>query len=121
MKKLLFISILIVSNIYAETSKVIASCANTKSELVDLKKIDTKGFKDDSLSVDIILRDKKAYLISNSSSTELFFIGGNQFLEKVAAGHSVLYTYFENKKILTIQKSYDLFGPIMVNMILKCK
>lgn len=117
------LSILLFVNIVFGYDKILATCSNTKAELLDLKKKTTKGYTKDSMTMDIVIKGKKVFAKSNTSESELIYLGGNnpQFLEKVASGHIVLYTYFEKEKILTIQKSYDLFGPIMVNMYLKCK
>lgn len=119
----LIISILILFNSIYASDKILASCYDTKSELVDIGKQTSKGYESDSLKFDIIIKGEKVFVSSNLGNTELIYLGGNnpQFLEKVQSGHHVLYTYYPNSKLLTMQKSYDFLGPIMVNAYLKCK
>ena len=125
MKKLLVTVLFIAissTNLLAE--KVLYTCDSAKSELYDLIKLSSnKGYKNDSLSLKIILKNKKVYINSGSSESELIYLEGrnSQFLEKVSGGHYVLYTIHTASKIMTIQKSYDLAGPIMVNMTLQCR
>ncbi|NOR58340.1 MAG: hypothetical protein GQ474_07440 [Sulfurimonas sp.] len=120
--KFIFMSLLMVSMSFA-ADKIIASCSNAKSELFDLGKETSTGYNKDSMTMNLIFRNEKVYAKSNSSESKLVYLGGKnpQFLEEVASGHNVLYTYFKKQKILTIQKSYDFLGAIMVNIHLKCK
>ena len=124
MKKYFIVMLMLNSICFASgIDKVVASCNDAKSELIDLGKNETKGYKKDSMKIDIIMRDKKVFVKSNSGESELIYIGGKneQFIEEIASGHKALYTLFKKQKLLTIQKSYDFFGPIMVNTYLKCK
>jgi len=120
--KFILISLLIVSISFG-SDKVLASCSNAKTELLDLSKETTAGYTKDSMTINLIIRGEKTYVQSKIAESELIYLGGtnSQFLEKVVSGHNVLYTYFEKSKILTVQKSYDLFGAIMVNTYLECK
>ncbi len=107
-------------------NEILYSCSQAKSELFDLVKETSKGYKKGSMTIEIIYKNDndKVYVKSNSSESELIFIGSvekPQFLEKVASGHAVLYTVHKRSKIMTIQKSYDMMGPIMVNSYLQCK
>lgn len=122
MRSIIFF-ILILSNISYGSEKILASCYNAKSELMDIGKETTKGYEKDSLKINLIIRGEKVYIGSNTGESELIYLGGKnpQFLEEVQSGHNVLYTYYPNSKLLTMQKSYDFFGPIMVNVYLKCK
>ncbi|MBL0686568.1 MAG: hypothetical protein JJV94_01915 [Sulfurospirillum sp.] len=119
--KFIFMSLIILASMSFGADEILASCSNSKSELLDLRKGDTKGYSKDSVIIDLIIRGKKIYAKSNTSESELTYLGGNQFLEQVNPNNNVLYTYFKKSKILTIQKSYDMLGPIMVNMYLECK
>jgi hypothetical protein len=112
---------LLLINIAFGADKVLTSCFNAKVELYDLATKSSKGYQKDSMTIDIIERSDKYFVKSNTSESELIYIGGNQFIEEVSSGHSVLYTYFQNRNILTIQKSYEMFGPIMLNTYLECK
>jgi len=124
--KIFIVLLLIVNFIYAQDYKTILSCGNTKSEFVELSTGKIDGYTKDSLVADIVVKNKtnKFYIKVGSSISELIEIDKNryaiQFIEKVASGHSVLYTILGNK--LTIQKSYSMLGtPVMVNMILECR
>ena len=71
----------------------------------------------------IINADEILFSCSQAKS-ELIYLGNTsnpQFLEKVSSGHFALYTMHEKSKIMTMQKSYDMMGPIMVNSYLQCK
>lgn len=118
--------LLLINFVYANNYDVIASCDNAKSEFVELTGIKTDGYEKDSMVLSIV-GDKKTgdiYLKVKSNVVKLIMIDKSneayQFIEKVASGHSVLYTLFGNQ--LTIQKSYSFLGNRrMVNTILECK
>ena len=100
---------------------VIANCVDTKVEVVNINDGTTKGFIQDKMKIKLLVRNDKVFLVSNGGESELIYIGNNQFLEKVASGHHILYTYNEKIKMLTQQKSYDFLGKhLMVNAYLKC-
>lgn len=114
------------SNLYAE-KKLFVSCSKAKDELVDLEKDSNNGYEKNNLEADIFYDDKtkKFYL---NYETELFFLDNLdmgarviQFLEPILSGHYALYTLHKDSLILTIQKSYNLKGSIMVNIYYKCK
>lgn len=112
---------LFVNNCFA-LEQELAFCSNTKSELYDLEKKTTTGYTDDKLNVVLYSKNGNTYL-RGAPDQLLQSLGGQnpQYLEHVASGHNILYTYFPKNKILTIQKSYDFNGPIMVNVVLYCK
>ena len=122
--KRLILSIFILSG-SINADEILYSCSQAKSELFDLEKESSNGYKKDSMTIDIVLRGKKVYVKSNSGESELIYLGkalNPQFIEEVSSGHSVLYTMHEKVKIMTIQKSYSMIGhPIMVNTYLHCK
>jgi len=122
--KTLILSFFILSGL-ANANEVLYSCSQAKTELFDLQKESSNGYKKGSMTIDIILRDKKIYVKSNSSESELIYLGKSlnpQFIEEVSSGHVVLYTMHEKAKVMTIQKSYSMVGhPIMVNTYLRCK
>ena len=121
--KTLILSFFMLSSIIS-ANEILYSCSQAKSELFDLVKETSNGYKKGSMTIDIIYKNDKVYVKSNSNESELIFIGSvakPQFLEKVASGHAVLYTVHKRSKIMTIQKSYDMMGPIMVNSYLQCK
>ena len=122
--KRLIISLFVLSGL-VNAAEILYSCSQAKSELLDLKKESSNGYKNGSMIVDIITKNKKVYVKNKTGDVELVYLGNAshpQFLEKVASGHYVLYTIHEKSKIMTIQKSYNMLGhPIMVNSYLKCK
>ena len=121
--KTLILSFFMLSSII-NADEILYSCSQAKSELFDLEKESSNGYKKGSMTIDIIFKNKKVYVKSNSSESELIFLGNAsspQFLEKVSSGHTVLYSVHERSKIMTIQKSYNMMGPIMVNSYLQCK
>jgi len=117
------LSILFLMNIAFGADKILISCSNAKTELYDLVKKTSTGYSKGPMTIDLIIKGNKVFVKSNTGESELIYLGGKnpQFLEKVPSGHYVFYTYFKKQKILTIQKSYDLFGPIMVATYLACK
>jgi hypothetical protein len=119
MKKILGIMIVgLVLNLHAK-KEILYSCNEAKSELYDLVKETGNQYTKDSLSLTLYEENNK-YYVKSTSTSEIIYIGGNQFIEKVSSGHSVLYTIHKDHSLLTIQKSYDLAGPIMVNIYLHC-
>ena len=121
--KTLILSFFILSSIIS-ADEILYSCSQAKTELFDLAKESSNGYKKDSMTIDIIIRGKKVYIKGNFGESELEYLGNAshpQFLEKVSSGHFVLYTMHKKSKIMTIQKSYDMMGPIMVNSYLHCR
>ncbi|WP_415406989.1 hypothetical protein ACLHDG_00220 [Sulfurovum sp. CS9] len=122
--KILILSFFILSGI-TNADEILYSCSQAKTELFDLEKESSDGYKKGSMTIDIIIKDKKVYVKSNTSESELLYLGNTsspQFLEKVSSGHFVLYSVHEKSKVMTIQKSYSMIGhPIMVNSYLRCR
>ena len=122
--KTLILSFFMLSSII-NADEILYSCSQAKSELFDLEKESSNGYKKGSMTIDIIFKNKKVYVKSNSSESELisfWYVWKLMFLEKVASGHVVLYSVHEKSKIMTVQKSYSMLGhPIMVNSYLKCR
>lgn len=122
--KTLILSFFMLSSI-VNANEILYSCSQAKTELFDLEKESSKGYKKGSMTIDIIFKNEKVYVKSNSSESELIFLGNAsspQFIEKVASGHVVLYSVHKKSKIMTVQKSYSMLGhPIMVNSYLRCR
>lgn len=122
--KRLILGIIILGGVI-NANEILYSCRQAKSELLDLNKESSNGYKKGSMVIDLISKNKKVYVKNNTGDVELIYLGNSanpQFLEKVSSGHFVLYTIHEKAKIMTIQKSYDMIGhPIMVNSYLYCK
>jgi len=122
--RILFISFLGLSIVKA-SSKTIASCYDAKTELVDLiKGVNNKSYTKGSLKVNILFdsRENEYFILVNNMKQKLIYVGKGintlYFMERTSGGNMVMYTL--NNSFLTIQKSYDMFGPIMVNTYLKC-
>lgn len=118
-KSFLLLILLLVSSVNAS---VLLSCKENRAELYDIKKQTSDGYKKDSLSINILEENKKFYVenVKRTWKSELIPIGGYQFLEKIPAGHHALYTIHPKENVLTIQKSYNSFGGIMINMYMQC-
>ena len=120
--KWLFFLILIVNNLYSQ--KINIYCYNAKAELIELDTGKTNGFSKDSMKLNLIIRNNTAYTQSRFGKAKLLYIGGYnpQFIETTTIGNKILYTFLVKEKILTIQKTYELFNhPIMVNVYMQCK
>ena len=111
-------------NLYAK-KEVWLVCSESKVQHINFKKDKEPVFKNDQLST-IILYDEELnkFYVQSDPDVELTFIGGDggilQFIESVASGHKVLFTYHIEPSILTTQKSYSVFGSMMVSIIQKC-
>ena len=114
---------MVLSSLMYGADEIIASCSNAKSELYDIGRETGGGYTKGSMTIDLVMRGEKVYVQSRGNEEELIYISGAnpQFLESVAGGHHVLYTYYPKQKVLTMQKSYDSMGAIMVNAYLQCK
>lgn len=95
--------------------------------MIDFQKNKISFFEKDNLITTIYVNKKlkKFYLGDDlRNNIELILISNNeeiiQFLEPISSDHKVLLTYHLKSSILTTQKSYSLFGPIMVNIFQKC-
>ncbi len=112
-------------NLYAK-KEVLLICGEAKSQLIDLEIDKIPSYNKDKLST-IILVDKEAqkFYLQGEPDVELIYVGEDggviQFLEPVASGHKILITFHIEPSILTIQKSYSLFGSVMVSIIQKCE
>ena len=112
-------------NLYAK-KEVLLICGEAKSQLIDLEIDKMPSYNKDKLST-IILVDKEAqkFYLQGEPDVELIYVGEDggviQFLEPVASGHKILITFHIEPSILTIQKSYSLFGSVMVSIIQKCE
>ena len=112
-------------NLYAK-KEVLLICGEAKSQLIDLEIDKIPSYNKDKLST-IILVDKEAqkFYLQGEPDVELIYVGEDggviQFLEPVASGHKILITFHIEPSILTTQKSYSLFGSVMVSIIQKCE
>ena len=125
LKYVLVFSFLFSLNLYAK-KEVLLICGEAKSQLIDLEIDKIPSYNKDKLST-IILVDKEAqkFYLQGEPDVELIYVGEDggviQFLEPVASGHKILITFHIEPSILTIQKSYSLFGSVMVSIIQKCE
>ena len=125
LKYILVFSFLFSLNLYAK-KEVLLICGEAKSQLIDLEIDKIPSYNKDKLST-IILVDKEAqkFYLQGEPDVELIYVGEDggviQFLEPVASGHKVLITFHIKPSILTTQKSYSIFGSVMVSIIQKCE
>ncbi len=88
----------------------------------------TKGAPNSSVILNIYDDSKKIFVKTKGSneSSELIFIskgmGANYFAEITSVGNSNMYTFYDNG-LLTVSKSYDMFGMMKMSVQdqYKCK